>query len=94
MLFRSDLRGWGKSDRHNEDYNLFTQADDVEGVIEKLNLMDFVFVSHSMDGKIAQILAGHRPVGLPAVVLVAQLRLHLLTSPTHRSNPCSIVTQR
>ena len=89
-----DLRGWGKSDRHNEDYNLFTQADDVEGVIEELNLMDFVFVGHSMGGKIAQILAGRRPVGLPAVVLVAQLRLHLLTSPTHRSNPCSIVTQR
>jgi len=29
-----DLRGWGKSDRHNEDYNLFAQADDIEGVIE------------------------------------------------------------
>jgi len=50
-----DLRGWGKSDRHNEDYNLFTQADDDEGVIEELNLMDFVFVGHSMGGKIAQI---------------------------------------
>ena len=66
-----DLRGWGKSDRHNEDYNLFTQADDVEGVIEELNLMDFVFVGHSMGGKIAQILAGRRPDGLRAVVLVA-----------------------
>ena len=66
-----DLRGWGKSDRHNEDYNLFTQADDVEGVIEELNLMDFVFVGHSMGGKIAQILAGRRPVGLRAVLLVA-----------------------
>jgi pimeloyl-ACP methyl ester carboxylesterase len=66
-----DLRGWGKSDRHNEDYNLFTQADDIEGVIEELNLMDFVLVGHSMGGKIAQILAGRRPDGLRAVVLVA-----------------------
>jgi len=30
-----DLRGWGQSDRHNEDYNLFTQADDIEEVIEE-----------------------------------------------------------
>ena len=31
-----DLRGWGKSARHTDDYSLFTQADDVEGVIQAL----------------------------------------------------------
>ena len=53
-----DLRGWGKSDRPVDDYSLFAQADDVEGVVEALNVKDFVLVGHSMGGKIAQILAG------------------------------------
>jgi pimeloyl-ACP methyl ester carboxylesterase len=66
-----DLRGWGKSDRPADDYSLFAQADDVEGVIEALKVKDFVLVGHSMGGKIAQILAGRRPDGLRAVVLVA-----------------------
>lgn len=66
-----DLRGWGRSDRHADDYSLFTQADDVEGVIEALKVSDFVLVGHSMGGKIAQIVAGRRPDGLRAVVLVA-----------------------
>lgn len=66
-----DLRGWGRSDRHTEDYSVFAQADDVKGVIENLNLTDFVLIGHSMGGKIAQILAGRRPDGLRAVVLVA-----------------------
>jgi pimeloyl-ACP methyl ester carboxylesterase len=66
-----DLRGWGKSDHHAKDYGLTAQADDVENVIEELNLMDFVLVGHSMGGKISQILAARRPVGLRAVVLVA-----------------------
>jgi pimeloyl-ACP methyl ester carboxylesterase len=65
-----DLRGWGKSDRGADDYSLFSQADDVGGVIEALKLKDFVLVGHSMGGKIAQILAGRRPIGLRAVVLV------------------------
>jgi pimeloyl-ACP methyl ester carboxylesterase len=66
-----DLRGWGRSDRPASDYNLFAQADDVEGVIAALMVKDFVLVGHSMGGKIAQILAGRRPVGLRAVVLIA-----------------------
>src|SRR5271168_3801332 len=66
-----DLRGWGKSDHHAKDYDLLYQADDVEGVIEELNLMDFVLVGHSMGGKIAQILAGRQLHGLRGVVLVA-----------------------
>ena len=66
-----DLRGWGKSDRHADDYSLFAQADDVEGVIEALRMKEFVVVGHSMGGKIAQVLAGRRPDGLRAVVLVA-----------------------
>jgi pimeloyl-ACP methyl ester carboxylesterase len=66
-----DLRGWGKSDRQTDDYSLFTQADDVAGVIEALKVKDFVLVGHSMGGKIAQILAARRPAGLQGLVLVA-----------------------
>jgi pimeloyl-ACP methyl ester carboxylesterase len=65
-----DLRGWGKSDRSLDDYSLFAQAADVEGLIEALKLKDYVLVGHSMGGKIAQILAGRRPDGLRSVVLV------------------------
>jgi pimeloyl-ACP methyl ester carboxylesterase len=66
-----DLRGWGKSDHHADDYSLFAQANDVEGLIEELNLTDFMLVGHSMGGKIAQILAGRQLHGLRGVVLVA-----------------------
>ncbi len=66
-----DVRGWGKSDRHADDYSLFAQADDVQGVIAALNVKDVVLVGHSMGGKIAQIVGGRRPEGLRAVVLVA-----------------------
>src|SRR5271156_4399957 len=66
-----DLRGWGKSDRPVDDYSLFAQADDGEGVIVALKVKDFVLVGHSMGGKIAQILAGRRADGLRALVLVA-----------------------
>jgi pimeloyl-ACP methyl ester carboxylesterase len=65
-----DLRGWGRSDRRTDDYGLFAQAEDVQGLIEALKLKDFVLVGHSMGGKIAQILAGRRLNGLRAVILV------------------------
>jgi pimeloyl-ACP methyl ester carboxylesterase len=66
-----DLRGWGKSDHHADDYSVLAQANDIEKVVEELNLMEFVLVGHSMGGKIAQLLAGRQPDGLRGVVLVA-----------------------
>src|SRR5271155_3197772 len=103
-----DLRGWGKSDRPTEDYNLFAQADDVAGVIKSLKVKDFVLVGHSMGGKIAQILAGRRPTGLRAVVLVApapptplrvpdaqkQAMLASYTTPEGIGDALKIITQQ
>lgn len=66
-----DLRGWGKSDHTARDFSLAAQASDVEAVIAALGLTDFVLVGHSMGGKIAQLVASHRPSGLRALVLVA-----------------------
>lgn len=66
-----DLRGWGKSDHTANDFSLDAQAADVEAVVAQLGLTDFVLVGHSMGGKIAQIVASHRPAGLRALVLVA-----------------------
>ena len=66
-----DLRGWGKSDRTAEDFSLAAQVSDVEAVIAALGLTDFVLVGHSMGGKIAQLVASHRPPGLRTLVLVA-----------------------
>jgi pimeloyl-ACP methyl ester carboxylesterase len=66
-----DLRGWGRSGRRAKNYSLSAQASDIERLIASLRLEDFVLVGHSMGGKIAQIVAAHRPPGLRAVVLVA-----------------------
>ena len=52
-----DHRGWG--------------AADAEGVIEALNLKQYVLVGHSMGGKVAQLMASRRPKGLVGLVLVA-----------------------
>jgi 3-oxoadipate enol-lactonase len=67
-----DLRGWGNSGAPVDDaYALADFASDVEKLIQTLELDDYVLVGHSMGGKIAQLLASRRPVGLAGVVLVA-----------------------
>lgn len=66
-----DQRGWGDSDAGNGDFLVATLADDVQGVIDVLALERYVLVGHSMGGKVAQLLASRRPMGLEGVVLVA-----------------------
>jgi pimeloyl-ACP methyl ester carboxylesterase len=66
-----DLRGWGDSDAPSNGYRISDHADDAQGVIEALDLKNFVLVGHSMGGKAAQLLASRRPVGLKGLVLVA-----------------------
>jgi pimeloyl-ACP methyl ester carboxylesterase len=47
-----DLLGWGNSDRRAKDYGPYAQVDDVEGVVDRLNVKDFVLIGHSMGGTI------------------------------------------
>ncbi len=66
-----DLRGWGASDAPDEGYALADFADDVRHVIAERGLSKFVLIGHSMGGKIAQLVASHKPEGLAGLVLVA-----------------------
>jgi 3-oxoadipate enol-lactonase len=66
-----DHRGWGESDAPADGYSLTQLADDAEAIIHQLGLRDFVFVGHSMGGKVAQLLASRCLEGLKALVLVA-----------------------
>jgi len=66
-----DFRGWGESGKGLNDYTLEGLASDVDAVARKLGVEDYILVGHSMGGKVAQIVAAARPVGLKALVLVA-----------------------
>ena len=66
-----DQRGWGRSDKPDHGYDIPCLADDARGVIEALGLDRYVLVGHSMGGKVAQLLASRRPLGLEGLVLVA-----------------------
>jgi len=72
--FRSvalDQRGWGRSQAPDSGYTLGDLADDAQGVVDTLGLDRYILVGHSMGGKVAQLLASRRPVGLAGLVLVA-----------------------
>jgi pimeloyl-ACP methyl ester carboxylesterase len=66
-----DQRGWGGSDAPAGGYALADLADDAAGVIAALGLDRCILVGHSMGGKVAQLLACRRPLGLQGLVLVA-----------------------
>jgi pimeloyl-ACP methyl ester carboxylesterase len=66
-----DHRGWGESDAPASGYGLADLADDAQGVIEVLEIKQYVLIGHSMGGKVAQLMASRRPKGLAGLVLVA-----------------------
>ncbi|GAB0119154.1 alpha/beta fold hydrolase [Acidisoma sp. 7E03] len=66
-----DARGWGRSGRPADGYDIRTMADDVEAAIAALGLERYLLVGHSMGGKVAQLIASRRPAGLAGLVLVA-----------------------
>lgn len=77
-----DHRGWGQSEAPPSGYALTDLAADAEGVIEALNLRDYVLVGHSMGGKVAQLMASRRPQGLAGLVLVAPSPPQPMRMPT------------
>lgn len=69
-----DFRGWGSSTgpKEPESYSIHQLATDIETLIPKLNIQDFILIGHSMGGKVSQLIAGRNLVsGLKGVVLIA-----------------------
>jgi pimeloyl-ACP methyl ester carboxylesterase len=66
-----DHRGWGESDAPPRGYGISDLADDAQSVISAMEIKRYVVVGHSMGGKVAQLVASRRPVGLVGLVLVA-----------------------
>ena len=64
-------RGWGGSVATDGRYDLAAMADDALEVASALGVKRYVLAGHSMGGKVAQIIAARRPVGLAGLVLVA-----------------------
>ncbi|KAH7216945.1 Alpha/Beta hydrolase protein [Fusarium redolens] len=70
---RIDCRGWGNSTgpADETEYSILKLTQDVEHVIKKLALQNYVIVGHSMGAKVAQAIAGRRLVdGLTGLVLL------------------------
>ena len=65
-----DFRGWGRSNTLPGPYSLRQLAQDTLDVIADADLSDYVLVGHSMGGKVTQLIAAARPVGLGGIVLV------------------------
>lgn len=65
-----DLRGWGDSESTPTGYAVADMAGDIQGILNALNLPRFAFVTHSMGGKPAQVLAARAQPGLERLLLV------------------------
>ena len=67
-----DIRGFGNSDKPWSGYSYDRLADDVRGVVEALNLQDFILGGHSMGGAIAiRYMARHNGYGVSKLALFA-----------------------
>ncbi|SFS08118.1 Pimeloyl-ACP methyl ester carboxylesterase [Granulicella pectinivorans] len=66
-----DSRGWGRSEGPTAGFAVDDLANEALGIIDKLELRNYVLVGHSMGGKVAQLLASRRPSGLRGLILVA-----------------------
>ncbi|KAF4961419.1 hypothetical protein FGADI_273 [Fusarium gaditjirri] len=70
---RVDFRGWGNSTGPADEakYSILRLAQDVEDVIRRLNLQEYIIVGHSMGAKVAQAIAGRKlSSGLRGLVLL------------------------
>jgi pimeloyl-ACP methyl ester carboxylesterase len=66
-----DLCGFGDSPSSCKGLSVSDNAQSVFDVITILKLKKYVLIGHSMGGKIALLLASHKPFGLEKLVLIA-----------------------
>ena len=67
-----DWRGFGKSDKPANGYNLDQLADDLLAIINALKLKDFVLAGHSTGGAIAiHYMSRHHGFGVSKLVLIS-----------------------
>lgn len=68
-----DLRGWGGSDAPASEAacRVEDMAADVQALITRIGVADYVLVGHSMGGKVAQFFASSAPAGLTHLLLTA-----------------------
>ena len=75
-VFSLDLRGHGDSawaDPHTYSFKIY--AEDVNALVEKLDLRDFVLIGHSMGGMISLVYAATHPGRVGRLVMVDSIML-------------------
>jgi pimeloyl-ACP methyl ester carboxylesterase len=78
-----ELRGHGRSDpAKNGDYTLEGMANDIAGVVERLNLERIVLVGHSLGGGVALVYAGAHPERVAGLLLIDPIGDGKQISPT------------
>lgn len=67
-----DTRGFGNSDKPFEGYDYDTLADDVKGIVDKMNLNNFTLLGHSTGGAIAcRYMGRYSNFGVSKLILCA-----------------------
>lgn len=102
-----DFRGRGLSghDKNPGNYNIVTEAMDVNAVLTALGIEHAVFVGTSRGGLVTMIMAGMRPGAIAAAVLndigpvlegagLAQIRIYLQKSPRPKNWAEAIAIQK
>jgi pimeloyl-ACP methyl ester carboxylesterase len=59
-----EARGWGRSRKLPGPYTLEQLARDTHEIVNDAGVTDYILVGHSLGGKVAQLVAAARPVGL------------------------------
>jgi non-heme chloroperoxidase len=79
-----DRRGFGRSARPADGYDLDTLAADLATLIRALNLEDAVLVGHSMGGgEVARFLSRHNRGEVTAAIYIAAINPYLLKDATN-----------
>ena len=79
-----DRRGHGRSEDPGHGYDADTLADDLAGLVDRLDLTDAVLVGHSMGGgEVVRCLARHGSSRVSAIALVSSLTPYALATDDH-----------